>query len=96
MTAPKPAKVHAPFARLEVWSLNAYQESGQGHEYTCGDCGAALLATALGWVCSRYSLNKSLCEYTQNWAHAQHANWMWKGDFNQPPPPVPAGLDEWR
>lgn len=94
MTAPD--KIKAPFSRMEVWSLNAYQDSGLGHPYTCPNCGALLLATALGWICRDFAARRNHCLYTQNWAHTFTADWTWKGDFNQPPPPVPAGIDEWR
>jgi hypothetical protein len=72
----------APWTADEVASLNAYQQAGAYHPFTCGDdaCRAAdplkqapLTASPDGWRCPR-------CEYTQNWAHT----WMTDGSWLQP------------
>jgi hypothetical protein len=74
-------KVTAPFTLAQVKSLNAYQQSGYIHPFTCGsgrrkdaahfDGEGVLLATADGWVCL-------FCDYTQDWAHAWMADWRWR------------------
>jgi hypothetical protein len=58
----------APFTPDQVKALNAYQEAGMLHPFTCpGDhehCydRRELIATTSGWVCQ--------CgRYTQDWAH---------------------------
>lgn len=58
-------KITAPFSDTEVTALNAYQEDGDGHPFTC-ICGdhVILIATKEGWICKN-------CAYTQNWA------WSW-------------------
>lgn len=68
------------FTPEEVESLNAYQESGVFHPFTCGgdrtdekhlDGEGVLVASEDGWHCS-------FCEYTQLWAHEWMKNWEWK------------------
>jgi len=71
--------INAPFTDDQVASLNAYQRSGAGHPFTCGnDCcpGAregerVLEADRYAWHCPR-------CSYLQTWAHRFMANWSWK------------------
>lgn len=57
----------------QVACLNAYQEHGRYHPFTCPNRGApghqvrfgdlgALVATQDGWLCPG-------CSYTQDWAH---------------------------
>lgn len=60
--------IKAPFTAAQVEALNAYQQRGDVHPYTCpGDNGPLcarrdLIATPEGWICE--------CgRYTQNWAH---------------------------
>lgn len=63
----------APWTDEEVAALNAYQEGGWFHPFTCGRCRDAdpdfplkdehkLVATNDGWICPT-------CDYTQDWAH---------------------------
>lgn len=63
----------APWTPEEVEALNAYQEGGWFHPFTCGRCRDAdprwpspdehlLVATEAGWICPT-------CDYTQDWAH---------------------------
>lgn len=64
--------VHAPFTAEQVDALNAYQNAGRMHPFTCPNRGdglhrvtadlGALVATVDGWVCPD-------CDYTQGWAH---------------------------
>jgi rubrerythrin len=72
-------KEQAPFTPEQVEALNAFQNSGQFHPFTCGgnrtdeahtkyqkEHGGdfgQLVATEEGWVCP-------VCGYTQNWAHS--------------------------
>lgn len=68
-------KVFAPFTPEQVEALNAWQELGWVHPFTCngnhhnaahmaqnGPRRGMLEATANGWLCRA-------CGYTQNWAH---------------------------
>jgi hypothetical protein len=69
------------FTPDEVESLNAYQESGVFHPFTCGsgnrmderhlDGEGLLVATEAGWICP-------CCDYKQDWAHDLMKNWAWK------------------
>ena len=56
----------APFTPEEVANLQAYQNAGIFHPFTCGNekCRADLVPTTNGWICPRDG-----CGYTQNWAH---------------------------
>lgn len=59
-------KIKAPWSHQQVERLNAYQESGLLHPFTCaneheGD--RTLVATVNGWICKH-------CDYRQNWAHS--------------------------
>lgn len=62
------------FTEDQVASLNAYQEAGIMHPFTCGTmgCRADLVATTEGWVCP------TGCGYTQDWAMNWMADWSWK------------------
>ena len=71
------------FSEQETLSLNAYQESGYGHPYTCpnehslrsgGHLEEALKlhATPGGLVCWW-----PMCEYEQQWAHKFTKDWSW-------------------
>lgn len=64
------SKLFAPWDSITVARLNAYQDAGRMHPYTCprehftpGE--AKLIATADGWRCCR----RPACGYSQNWAH---------------------------
>jgi len=59
-------KITTPFSDEAVANLNAWQQSGEIHPFTCGNpkCRAVLAATKDGWVCPIPG-----CGYTQNWAH---------------------------
>lgn len=54
----------APWTPEQVEALNAYQQLGYVHEFTCPESheDRTLLAGPNGWVCLR-------CGYTQDWAH---------------------------
>lgn len=71
------------FTAEEVVSLNAFQEGGGWHPFTCpqehrvlsGEVfeeAVCLRATTGGWVCWW-----PRCEYEQNWAHDFMKNWAW-------------------
>ena len=73
----------APWSEDQVTSLNAFQNSGAFHAYTCRAGGAEhapLVATTLGWRCEN-------CDYQQIWAHEWTADWSWRDD--------PAGNWSW-
>ena len=72
----KPDFIHAPFTQDQVDALNTYQGLGYVHGYTCEKRSTPLVATLEGWRCEDKD-----CEYTQDWAHASHA------DKTQHPPP---------
>jgi hypothetical protein len=57
-------RVDTPFTEDQVRELNAYQDRGEFHPFTCGTDSnhPNLVATANGWICTA-------CAYTQNWAH---------------------------
>lgn len=60
--------IHAPWTQEQVAKLNAFQNLGYVHEYTCpvdhpGINVSVLWATTAGWVCPA-------CSYTQDWARA--------------------------
>lgn len=69
------------FTPEEVDSLNAYQQSGAFHPFTCGgECSdkrafgeeaSVLIATEEGWKCYQ-------CDYVQNWSHEWMKDWTWK------------------
>lgn len=60
--------VVAPFSEEQVLCLNAYQQSGMMHPFTCGGLhdgqSPVLTATVDGWVCPT-----ERCAYRQDWAH---------------------------
>jgi hypothetical protein len=68
-----------PWTHDQVGSLNAYQESGALHPFTCGACrdrtddgnDYRLTATCDGWECA-------FCGYTQTWAWPFMTDWSWK------------------
>jgi hypothetical protein len=56
-----------------VDSLNAYQNCGMWHPFTCSNgCGLSLLAKCDGWECP------GGCGYGQGWAHQFMMDWSWK------------------
>ena len=72
-----------PWTDDEVASMNGYQTSGAGHEFTCGADAcrrghpdpasryAPLRAATDGWHCD-------YCGYTQNWAFLFMTDWSWR------------------
>lgn len=65
-------KINAPWTMEQVAALQAYQDAGYVHPFTCGkrddhpDIGGdrgVLTPTIGGWICQ-------FCDYTQDWAHA--------------------------
>lgn len=66
----------APWTPEQVDALNAYQQLGYVHEFTCGNDHEAddmLMATADGWHCPS-------CGYKQDWCHE------WMADTAKHPP----------
>jgi hypothetical protein len=68
---PDPYKIHPPWDAAMVAALNAFQDAGAMHPFTCprlhftpGE--AKLVATVDGWRCRR----RPACGYRQDWAHA--------------------------
>lgn len=63
-----PPSAKAPFTAEEVVALNAHQQDGRYHPYTCPNWHGEpaerrnLVATGAGWTCRH-------CDYTQDWAH---------------------------
>jgi hypothetical protein len=60
------------FTEDQVASINAYQNCGMWHPFTCRCGSGALIATVDGLVCSK------ACGYTQDWVHGFMADWTWK------------------
>lgn len=62
-------KIRAPWTPEQVAALNAFQQHGGMHPFTCGnerhDVHYVLIARADGWHCSQPP-----CDYRQDWAHA--------------------------
>lgn len=58
----------APFTEAQIDALNAWQQNGKNHPYTCGSpthrYPTPLIATTPGWACTEAG-----CEYKQTWAH---------------------------
>lgn len=58
--------IKAPWTPEQVDALNAYQQLGYVHEFTCpghdGGGSRVLIAEADGWHCPS-------CDYIQDWAH---------------------------
>ena len=55
-------KIYAPWTQAQADNLNAWQNDGRVHPFTC-ECGENLFAIRDGWICFK-------CDYTQKWAHA--------------------------
>jgi hypothetical protein len=62
----------APWTDDQVSSLNAFQDAGVFHPFTCGGCSNrdGLVAQNDGWHCPD-------CDYSQTWAHYWTADWSW-------------------
>jgi len=67
------------FTPDEIESLNAYQQSGRFHPFTCGgdrtdknhlDGEGILIAAVEGWYCP-------YCNFRQDWAHPFMKDWSW-------------------
>lgn len=64
-----------PWTEDQVNSLNAYQDRGHFHPFTCGNnSDHILIATQDGWVCPKCEPNL-IC---QTWCHGFMADWSWK------------------
>jgi hypothetical protein len=63
--------IEAPWTDEQIANLNASQQSGRFHSFTCGlrdqhrGNPGVLVATMDGWSCPA-----SGCDYRQDWAHA--------------------------
>ena len=62
--------IRAPWSSGQVAALNAFQECGGMHPFTCGNLHASgqspvLEASSSGWFCP-----DPACDYRQDWAHA--------------------------
>ncbi len=72
-----------PWTDEQVKNMNAWQQCGWVHPFTCGgkidgkDCRADLIATKDGWICKH-------CDYKQYWCLDIQAN---------SPPPSPYGSE---
>lgn len=67
-------QVIPPWTPDQVASLNAFQEDGRMHEFTCNHsvCHVrTLVAGPEGWTCEG-------CGYKQHWAYDWMADWSWK------------------
>lgn len=80
--------IHAPWTPEQVAALNAFQQRGGMHPFTCGFRGSVhalregvLIAGPDGWHCPIPG-----CLYTQNWAHA----FMAEPSAQEPPAPATA------
>lgn len=75
----EPIFAKLPWTADQVSSLNAFQESGIMHPFTCGGdpCRGVLVATPDGWTCPECRV------YTQNWAHQFMADWSWRAGMVQ-------------
>jgi hypothetical protein len=75
MSKKKPMnRIEAPFTPDQVKSLNAFQQDGRMHEFTCnsGSCPTrTLVAHEEGWFCMG-------CPYRQSWAYDWMGDWSWK------------------
>lgn len=73
-------KIEPPWDLATVEALNAYQEAGRMHPFTCPNRGdeshaeneydGELLATEDGWLCQS-------CDYSQTWAWEFMADSEW-------------------
>lgn len=60
---PRPDQITPPWDSRQVAALNAFQDRGDFHPFTCANGCGNLVATATGWLCRR-------CGYRQDWAWA--------------------------
>lgn len=76
----RPDRAFAPWVDAEVESLNAFQNAGVMHPFTCGNDSRheVLHATAGGWECPS-------CDYRQDWAHEWMADGSWREVFRDRP-----------
>lgn len=62
--------IYTPWTEEQVKNLNNYQKREDVHEYTCGYCRKALIATKDGWIC--------VCgKHKQDWCLDWTANSEW-------------------
>jgi hypothetical protein len=76
-------KLLAPWTDAQVNALNRWQSLWHAHPFTCPSeqhPGVSLVARHEGWFCP-------LCDYRQDWAHAEMASGAW-------PPPFPGNIAE--
>jgi hypothetical protein len=80
-------KLSTPWTKEQITRLNAFQEAGKMHPFTCPNRGdnwhksswvngvegdvGQLVAGPDGWYCP-------WCDYTQNWAHDFMADGTWE------------------
>jgi hypothetical protein len=62
-------RIEAPFTPEQVEALNAWQELGFVHPFTCGTCSNDLVAREEGWYCPTDG-----CGFTQSWAESYMAD----------------------
>lgn len=67
------------FTDEQVESINAFQQAGAMHPFTCGsdECRAQHVEGVL--VATRAGLHCPHCSYTQDWVHGFMADGSWKG-----------------
>lgn len=85
-------KIEAPWTPEQVAGLNAYQDCGWVHPFTCA-CGAALEATEDGWTCNgswHFDREEGAFPVVQTWAHA----FMVEGCPEPPALPSPPLADD--
>lgn len=72
--------VRAPFTPNQVASFNAYQKSGVGHPFTCGNDDPCLHFTLSDrvLVADIYALHCPSCSYLQDWMHKEMSDWSWR------------------
>lgn len=67
---PERKLLRAPWTQGQVDALNAFQQLGNYHSYTCPYTHdwrtRRLVATTEGWTCAN-----PRCDYTQDWAHSR-------------------------
>lgn len=56
--------LRAPFTNEQAVTFNAHQRLRMGHAFTCGKCGAILVALRTEIICPREG-----CDYTQDWMY---------------------------
>lgn len=66
------------FTDDQVESINAFQQAGIMHPFTCGNDGCRARNNSPELVASRSGLRCEHCGYTQDWVHGFMADWSWK------------------